>query len=328
MIMKGISIDPDPVHGTGSGPHSGADASALQRGSRCSGAAQKERRAADRQFPVCPYIKENRNIRPPVHLCRDHAADDIAAEIVGPSRDAVDLPRDRETERGAGNEAGIQHRHGVGLVKHAEGIHSQKEVDHRRVAGDHHRDAVLRPDSGLLRRPVHQLPDRRAGFLLYLLQPLRLILAAENPAQNVLAEPDLAVVSAFLVEQLPRPAVHQIEHNRRAAEIHRAAVMRRGRPARLDSDHVPCQSVEGKRRRDAPFSADQRTVEALQSLILKTNRRLLPAVSHFFRLRVPAVPRLPDRLQKSRFLVAGVLRRRRRQRKFHLPADSLHIVPP
>ena len=117
--------DGDGVHGSGSGPHTAAADAALQRRTCRARAADKISVVAHHHFTVGADVQEQGGFFPLGQTRGQETADDIAAQIVGRSREAVDRPPDMETQGGTAHQTRRRDDGPEGRVKNAEGIQSQ-----------------------------------------------------------------------------------------------------------------------------------------------------------------------------------------------------------
>ena len=148
--------DGDGVHGSGSGPHAAAADAALQRRTRRACAADEIGVIAHHHFTVGADVQEQRRFLPLGQTRGQETADDIAAQIVGRSREAVDRPPDVKPQGGSAHQTRRRDDGPERRVENAEGIQAQEEVNHGGVAADDHGADLVRVHARLAADVVQQ----------------------------------------------------------------------------------------------------------------------------------------------------------------------------
>ncbi len=88
-----------------------------------------------------------------------------------------------------------------------------------------------------LQQPVHDLVDRSRHGALQLLQSL-LVLAENDPGDDIIPIADLTVVSGGVAKNFPLGQIHQLDPDRGGADIYGKSKVTLGSVAGLNVQHV------------------------------------------------------------------------------------------
>ena len=141
-------------------------------------------------------------------------------------------------------------------VENAEGVHSQKEVNHGGVARDYHGKAIFRLHSQL----IHAFTNGCYRCPPHLFQPFFIIFAVKNPGQNICPPLDLLIEAADFLQNLSTVAVQKSRHHSGTSQIHCQPIMLRGGISFLYLHHFPVFPIPGKGNRYFPLCVVQQGV--------------------------------------------------------------------
>ena len=163
-------------------PHSISADAALQRRScrPCSG--EQKLGIASHQLAICPDIYKHGQLRGLIQPCRQQPAYDIPAKIVRCRRKCIHIARQLKSQLFCPYKARMLRDRCKRRLKYRPGRQSQKQMDHRRIAANHHRAILILWDPSHFLTYPDQCVESLRRLLLQLLQMLRLVLRIKNTA--------------------------------------------------------------------------------------------------------------------------------------------------